>query len=139
MARENLKLLKKNVAIWFNKICKNRHLKPKYINIKLNGNKKVHLLVIYKYNIKMHGMKVKIKKKTEEFTSVFPTLHQSVVPDNANTVNEPGYASQFSDSIGHIRGSISGKCEGFFHHELQSVWGTKFQTLLMLDYLLREK
>ena len=33
-----LKLLKANVAIWFNKICKTKQLTPKYINIKINGN-----------------------------------------------------------------------------------------------------
>ena len=33
-----LKLLKTNAAIWFNKICKIKHLKPNYINIKINGN-----------------------------------------------------------------------------------------------------
>jgi hypothetical protein len=34
-----LKLLKTNAAIWFNKMCKIKHLKPNYINIKINGNK----------------------------------------------------------------------------------------------------
>jgi len=34
-----LKLLKTNAAIWFNKICKIKHIKPNYINIKINGNK----------------------------------------------------------------------------------------------------
>ena len=31
--------LKTNSAIWFNKICKIKNLKPNYINIKINGNK----------------------------------------------------------------------------------------------------
>ena len=31
-----LKLLKTNAAIWFNKMCKIKHLKPNYINIKIN-------------------------------------------------------------------------------------------------------
>jgi hypothetical protein len=35
-----LKLLKTIATIWFNKICKNRQLTPKYINIKVNGNNK---------------------------------------------------------------------------------------------------
>ena len=34
-----LKLLKVNAAIWFNKICKERQLKPKYISLKINGRK----------------------------------------------------------------------------------------------------
>jgi len=34
-----LKLLKTNVAIWFNKICMDRQLKPKYISLKINGQK----------------------------------------------------------------------------------------------------
>jgi hypothetical protein len=34
----NLKLLKTNAAIWFNKLCKVKELKPGYINIKINGN-----------------------------------------------------------------------------------------------------
>ena len=34
-----LKLLQANTAIWFNKICKTKQLRPKYINIKINGNK----------------------------------------------------------------------------------------------------
>jgi len=32
-----LKLLKTNTAIWFNKMCKIKHLKPNYINIKTNS------------------------------------------------------------------------------------------------------
>jgi hypothetical protein len=35
----NLKLLKTNVAIWFNKMCKIKHLKPNYINFKINKRK----------------------------------------------------------------------------------------------------
>jgi len=34
-----LKLLKANAAIWFNKMCKVKRLKPNYINIKINGQK----------------------------------------------------------------------------------------------------
>ena len=34
-----LKLLKTNAAIWFNKICRDRQLKPKYISFKINGRK----------------------------------------------------------------------------------------------------
>jgi hypothetical protein len=34
------KLLKKNAALWFNKICRTHQLMPKYINIKVNGNNK---------------------------------------------------------------------------------------------------
>jgi len=34
-----LKLLKTNAAIWFNKMCKIKHLKPNYTNIKMNGKK----------------------------------------------------------------------------------------------------
>jgi len=30
-----LKLLKTNAGIWFNKICKIKHLDPNYINIKI--------------------------------------------------------------------------------------------------------
>jgi hypothetical protein len=33
-----IKLLKTNAAIWFNKTCKMKNLKPSYINIKINGN-----------------------------------------------------------------------------------------------------
>jgi hypothetical protein len=36
-----LKLLKTNAAIWFNKICRDRQLKPNYISIKINGRKRV--------------------------------------------------------------------------------------------------
>jgi len=32
-----LKLLKTNVAKWFNKMCRSKHMKPNYINIKING------------------------------------------------------------------------------------------------------
>ena len=35
-----LKLLKTNAAIWFNKICRNNHLRPKYISLKIDGHKK---------------------------------------------------------------------------------------------------
>jgi len=34
-----LKLLKTNAAIWFNKMCKIKQLKPNYISIKINGQK----------------------------------------------------------------------------------------------------
>ena len=34
-----LKLLKTNAAVWFNKTCKIKPLKPNYINIKINGQK----------------------------------------------------------------------------------------------------
>jgi hypothetical protein len=33
-----LKLLKTNEAILYNKICKTKQLRPKYIHIKINGN-----------------------------------------------------------------------------------------------------
>jgi len=33
-----LKLLKTNAAIWFNKICRNNCLRPKYISLKINGH-----------------------------------------------------------------------------------------------------
>ena len=33
-----LKLLKKNAAIWFKKMCKTKQLNPKYFSIKINGN-----------------------------------------------------------------------------------------------------
>ena len=32
------KLLKTNAVIWFNKMCRLKHLNPKYIQIKVNGN-----------------------------------------------------------------------------------------------------
>jgi hypothetical protein len=34
-----LKFVKTNAAIWFNRICKIKHLKPNYINIKIKGHK----------------------------------------------------------------------------------------------------
>ena len=34
-----LKLLKSNAAILFNKICRDRQLQPRYINIKIKGGK----------------------------------------------------------------------------------------------------
>jgi len=41
------KSLKRNAAIWFNKMCKVNHLTSKYINIKINGNnKQPHNIVI---------------------------------------------------------------------------------------------
>jgi len=35
----NLQLPKTSAAIWFNKLCKVKQLKPNYINIKINGQK----------------------------------------------------------------------------------------------------
>ena len=32
-----IKLLKVNAAIWFNKMCRSKQLKPNYINIKINS------------------------------------------------------------------------------------------------------
>ena len=34
-----LTFLKINAAVWFNNMCKIEHLKPNYINIKINGKK----------------------------------------------------------------------------------------------------
>jgi len=34
-----LKLLKTNAAVWLNKMCKIKQLKPNYINTKINGHK----------------------------------------------------------------------------------------------------
>ena len=34
------KLYKTNAAIWFNKTCRLKEIKPKYIGIKINGNNK---------------------------------------------------------------------------------------------------
>jgi hypothetical protein len=33
-----LKLLKTNVAIWFNKMCRTKQITPTYISIKVSGN-----------------------------------------------------------------------------------------------------
>jgi hypothetical protein len=70
------------------------------------------------------------ERKPEEFKSVFPTLYQLIVPDNAKRVNDPGYASQVSDSIRtyeNIRGSISGNFEGFsFINNCSPPLGHKF-------------
>jgi len=33
------KLLRTNAAIWFNKMCRIRQIKPNYINIRVNGQK----------------------------------------------------------------------------------------------------
>jgi hypothetical protein len=35
-----IRLLKANAAIWFNKVCRSKHLTPNYINIKVSGNNK---------------------------------------------------------------------------------------------------
>jgi hypothetical protein len=35
-----LQLLKTNAATWFNKMCRIKQLKPNYINVKINGEKK---------------------------------------------------------------------------------------------------
>jgi hypothetical protein len=32
-----LKILKTNAAIWFNKVCRTKQIKPNYINVKING------------------------------------------------------------------------------------------------------
>jgi hypothetical protein len=37
--KTKLKLLEANAAIWFNKICRENQLQPKYISFKSNGNK----------------------------------------------------------------------------------------------------
>jgi len=35
-----LKLLKTNAVVWFDKICRDRQLKTKYISFKINGRKR---------------------------------------------------------------------------------------------------
>jgi len=63
-----LKLLKTNAAIWFNKMCKSKQLKPNYINIKINGqnpqDKRTTLSAI-RFRIKICavvGVLIKLKK-----------------------------------------------------------------------------
>jgi hypothetical protein len=51
-----LKLLKTNAAIWFNKICRDRQLKPNYINISINGRKRVRRPPCTKKDVLMHDM-----------------------------------------------------------------------------------
>jgi hypothetical protein len=36
------RLLKTNAAIWFNKVCRNENLQPKYIDIKINTHNNLH-------------------------------------------------------------------------------------------------
>jgi len=65
-----LKLLKTNAAVWFNKMCKSKNLKPKYIHFKTNGktsqdrktvsnavrfriNREIKLLYCKKQNLKV--------------------------------------------------------------------------------------
>ena len=36
---KHLQVLKTNAAIWFNKMCMAKQLKPKYINVKISGQK----------------------------------------------------------------------------------------------------
>jgi ribosomal protein L37AE/L43A len=60
-----LKLLKTKAAIWFNKMCKIKHLKPNCINIKINGkklqdNKSTNNAVKYRIN---HEIKFLYSKK----------------------------------------------------------------------------
>lgn len=37
-----LKLLVTNAAIWYNKTCRNKHLQPKYIQIKTENNMDIY-------------------------------------------------------------------------------------------------
>ena len=39
-----LRLLKTNAAIWFNKVCRIKHPKPNYINIKINRKNTLYKL-----------------------------------------------------------------------------------------------
>jgi len=46
--RAKEKQLKRNAAVWCNKMCKFNHLTSKYINIEINGNnKQPHNIVIH--------------------------------------------------------------------------------------------
>jgi len=42
-----LKLLKTNAAIWFNKMCRARGLKPNYINLTINGKTQRGVPIIF--------------------------------------------------------------------------------------------
>jgi len=53
------KLLKTTAAIWFNKICKNHQLTPKYIKIEVNGNNK------QSYNTKKLAVKCRLNQELE--------------------------------------------------------------------------
>jgi len=54
-----LKMLKTNLAVWFNKMCTIKHLKANYINIKVNGKKsqdKKTATNAIKYRILVHQL-----------------------------------------------------------------------------------
>jgi len=53
------KLLKTTAAMWFNKICKNHQLTPKYIKIEVNGSNK------QSYNIKKAAVKYRLNQELE--------------------------------------------------------------------------
>jgi hypothetical protein len=53
------KLLKSTAAIWFNKICKNHQLTPKFIKIEINGNNK------QSYNTKKLAVKYRLNQELE--------------------------------------------------------------------------
>jgi len=61
--KENL--LKTSAAIWFNKICKNYQLTPKYIKIEINGNnKQSYKKIAIKYRLNQE-LELLYKKKTK--------------------------------------------------------------------------
>ena len=43
----SLKLLKTNAAIWFNKTCKVKQLKPNYTNVEINGQRPQSMSILY--------------------------------------------------------------------------------------------
>jgi hypothetical protein len=66
------KLLKTTASIWFNKICKNHQLTPKYIKIEVNGNNKQSyntkkLAVKYRLNQELELLYKKKQNLSEEF------------------------------------------------------------------------
>jgi hypothetical protein len=52
-----LKLLKVNAAIWFNKICRKKQMKPNYISLKINGRRQRDLRTT------THAIKFRIKQE----------------------------------------------------------------------------
>jgi len=96
------KLYKRNAAIWFNKICRDKELTPTFRNIRINGNNRqsinaIRAGVCYQLNQEIKFLYVKKQKLNEQLykhhkvrRNVAQRLALHPQPHRQQTTNENG-------------------------------------------------
>jgi len=77
------KLLRTNAAIWFNKMCRIKQVKPKYINIRIKGQKQQD------------------QRITKQFKADHQRLYQEQLHASVSTDRQHNVPKQYKNSV-HI-------------------------------------